>query len=393
MPRENACHDSLYVVALSFPSMTDPNKALLKTPLYRFHSENGARFVDFGGWEMPVQYTSILDEHKAVRSAAGLFDVSHMGEIVVTGHGAEFFLDRLLTNRIENLPSGKAIYSPMCHPDGGAVDDLIAYRRGPDDFLLCVNASNAKRDFEWIQDHAPAGDCQVVDVSSQWALLALQGPKAAAILNKIEGRPDIAALRPFSFAAADMEGTECLVARTGYTGEDGFEIFVPYGHANRLARSLLEAGQSERLVLAGLGARDSLRLEAGYPLYGHELSESITPIQAGLGWTVKFDKTSDFIGRNALQKQKENGPQSKVVFFRTGARRIVRPEAEVFDGNRSVGRVLSGTLSPCLNESIGSALIESPSARSSNLTADLRGTRQKLVIVKPPFYSSTNASS
>lgn len=366
--------------------MTDEQSSgnqLKHTVLRDFHQRHGGRFVDFGGWEMPVQYAGILEEHRAVRTSAGLFDVSHMGEVTVTGPQAGAFLDHLLTNRITSQPAGKAIYSPMCRPDGGTVDDLLVYKRGGQDFLLCINAANIAKDLQWIQAQAGFFDCAIADVSADYALLALQGPKAAAILQKLTAHP-LDSLKYYTFTEGTVDGAPATLSRTGYTGEDGFELYLPPGQAERVAEALLVAGQPERLQLAGLGARDSLRLEAGFPLYGHELSDRISPIQAGLGWTVRFEKP-DFVGRAALLAQKEKGTERKVAYFRTGDRRIVRAETPVLAGEAEVGIVLSGTLSPILNEAIGTALLL-PAARPSPLRVEIRGKSQPIELVKPPFY-------
>jgi aminomethyltransferase len=356
---------------------------LLRTPLYSFNQTRGARFVDFGGWEMPVQYRSILEEHRAVRQRAGLFDVSHMGEVEVTGPGAAAFLDHLLTNDIGRLFPGRVLYTAMCLPEGGVVDDLLVYCRGPQDFLLCVNASNTQKDVAWIRGQAAGFDCRVVDRSADFALLALQGPASAAILQALTS-VDLQGLKYYHFADGSVAGAECMIARTGYTGEDGFELFCRPSEAVALADALLATGAAHGLELAGLGARDSLRLEAGYPLYGHEISDRISPLQAGLGWVVKLDKQAAFVGRDALRAQRAAGLPSRIVFFRTGDRRIVRAGTPVVDPTGPVGEVMSGTLSPVLNESIGSALIR---AGAGELSVDVRGTALKLISVKPPFVT------
>jgi aminomethyltransferase len=357
--------------------------AFRRTPLHAFHAARGARFVDFSGWEMPVQYRSILDEHRAVRTAAGLFDVSHMGEVEVTGPAASAFLQHVLVNDVSRLEPGRVLYSPMCRPDGGTVDDLIVYCRGAHDFLLCVNAANTAKDLRWLKEHTDGFDCSVIDRSDDYALLALQGPAAAAILQPLT-TTSLSGLRYYQCTPGAVAGVICLVARTGYTGEDGFELFCQPGDAFALALALLDAGSAHGLALAGLGARDSLRLEAGYPLYGHELSDTISPLVAGLGWTVKFDK-GDFVGRTALLAQKQNGVAERIVFFRTGDRRIVRPGAKVFAGDETVGEVVSGTLSPTLGESIGSARLAAAAVAAQELTAEVRGARLPLTRVKPPF--------
>jgi aminomethyltransferase len=355
--------------------------ALQRTPLFEFHQQHGARFVDFGGWEMPVQYRSILDEHRAVRQRAGLFDVSHMGEVEVAGPAARAFLDHLLTNDLHKLFPGRVLYTTMCQPDGGVVDDLLVYCRGPQDFLLCVNASNTPKDVAWITAQAAGFDCRVTDRSADFALLALQGPAAAAILQALTPHP-LATLRYYHFAEGAVAGAPCLIARTGYTGEDGFELFCPPASAPALAGTLLAAGAAHGLELAGLGARDSLRLEAGYPLYGHEISATVSPLQAGLGWVVKLDKATGFIGQEALRAQQAAGLPSRIVYFRTGDRRIVRAGTPVTDASGPVGAVVSGTLSPVLNESIGSALVR---RGAGALAVDVRGATLNLTAVKPPF--------
>jgi aminomethyltransferase len=358
--------------------------ALKRTPLFAFNQQHGARFVDFGGWEMPVQYHSILEEHRAVRRRAGLFDVSHMGEIDVTGPDAVRFLDRLVTNEVAKLYPGRVLYSTMCRPDGGVVDDLIIYCRGERDFLVCVNASNTDKDAAWFVQQTAGFDCRVRNVSDDFALLALQGPVAQAILQPLTAT-DLGALKYYHCTPGAVAGDDCLIARTGYTGENGYELFCRPADAERLAEALLAAGQPHGLELAGLGARDSLRLEAGYPLYGHEISETITPLQAGLGWVVKLDKGGGFVGCEALRAQRDAGLPSRIVFFKTGDRRIVRAGTPVTDATGAVvGEVKSGTLSPVLNESIGSVLVRSG---ATELSVDVRGTAIKLAPVKPPFVT------
>ncbi|MFZ9837528.1 MAG: glycine cleavage system aminomethyltransferase GcvT [Opitutaceae bacterium] len=357
---------------------------LQRTPLRDFHAARGARLVDFAGWEMPVQYRSILEEHRAVRRAAGLFDVSHMGEFDVRGPGAAAFLNRLVTNDVSRLFPGRVLYSPMCYPDGGVVDDLLVYQRAADDFFLCVNAGNLTRDLEWIRSQAAGHDVTVTDCSAETALLALQGPRAVAILQELTATK-LAEIGYYHFAAGEVAGVPCVLSRTGYTGEDGFELYHAAGHAVRLAEALLAAGAPHGLELAGLGARDSLRLEAGYPLYGHELSPEVSPLAAGLGWTVKLDKGCDFIGRDALLAEKRAGSPRRVIHFRTGDRRILRPDAPVLDAaGVAVGRVLSGTLSPILQEAIGSALVAT-AAVAAPLAVDVRGVAVPLQRVRPPF--------
>jgi aminomethyltransferase len=357
---------------------------LKRTPLRDFHAAHGAKLVDFAGWEMPVQYRSILDEHKAVRRAAGLFDVSHMGEVDVQGPGAAAFLDALVTNHVAKLYPGKVLYTPMCHPDGTVVDDLLVYMRGPEDFFLCINAGNIDTDLAWIRARAEGRDVTVTDRSSAYALLAVQGPRAAEIVQLLT-ETSLAAIKYYHFTEGRVAGIPCIISRTGYTGEDGFELYLAAGEAVALAEALLRAGAPLGLELAGLGARDSLRLEAGFPLYGHEITREISPLTAGLGWTVKLEKEADFAGKAALQAEKRAGSGRKVVFFRTGDRRIIRPETPVVGADGAiVGRVLSGTLSPMLSEAIGSALVEA-AATTAPLRVDVRGALIDLQLVKPPF--------
>jgi aminomethyltransferase len=357
---------------------------LKRTPLRDFHAAHGARLVDFAGWEMPVQYRSILEEHKVVRRAAGLFDVSHMGEVDVRGPEAGRFLNFLVTNDVAKLFPGRVLYSPMCYPNGGVVDDLLVYMRGAEDYFLCINAGNIDKDLAWIREQAAAFRVTITDRSADYALLAVQGPAAAGIVQALTTTP-LAEVKYYHFTAATVAGVPCLASRTGYTGEDGFELYHAPGEAVKLATALLEAGRPHGLELAGLGARDSLRLEAGYPLYGHEITAEISPLTAGLGWTVKLDKGADFIGRTALVAEKQGGAARKVVFFRTGDRRIVRAETPVLDAAGAVvGRVVSGTLSPILNEAIGSALVGTAAAAGA-LAVDIRGARIGLQPVRPPF--------
>ena len=363
---------------------------LKRTPLRDFHAAHGGRLVDFAGWEMPVQYRSILEEHKAVRRAAGLFDVSHMGEVDVKGAGAEAFLNYLLTNDVTKMYPGRVLYSPMCYPDGGVVDDLLVYQRGADDYFLCINAGNTARDLAWIREQSAGFDVTITDRSDDYALLAIQGPRATEIVQSLTGAK-LGLIKYYHFMEGTVAGVHCLISRTGYTGEDGFELYHASGDAISLAESLLSAGTPLGLELAGLGARDSLRLEAGYPLYGHEITEKISPLMAGLGWTVKLEKGADFIGRTSLATQKQNGAAQQVVFFKTGDRRIVRADTPVFDeAGGAVGRVLSGTLSPILNEAIGSALV--PALATGSLSVDIRGTQVNLHLVKPPFVPLKKAS-
>jgi aminomethyltransferase len=361
--------------------MSEP---LARTPLHALHVELGGRIVPFAGWEMPVQYSGIIEEHMAVRRAAGLFDVSHMGEARVRGRDAAKFLDGIMTNDMATIRVGMARYTVMCQPDGGCVDDLIVYRLAEEEFLICLNASNAAKDIAWMRAHVGAQHVEVLDECAAWAQLALQGPLAEKILAAVTAVP-LAPIKRFGFALGEVAGAAgCIVSRTGYTGSPGFEIYLPAAAAEKTARALLTAGKPHGLVPAGLGARDSLRLEANYPLYGHEISERISPIQAGLGWTVKFAKPA-FIGREALHRQAQGGPSSSVVLFSLDDRRIARQGAVVYSGETPVGEVLSGTQSPVLGKPIGTALVAAGHASSATLTVDIRGHRLPLSVAAEPF--------
>ncbi len=363
---------------------------LLKTPLYDFHQKHGARLVPFAGYEMPVQYAGILQEHRSVRGAAGLFDVSHMGEARVTGPQAGAFLDYLACNDVSQLVPGRAVYSPLCNEAGGVVDDVIIYCVDKDNFLVVLNASNAAKDLAWLKHYARDFDCEVADESDDWALLALQGPKAFAVLEEAGFRGDIEHLRRFSLISlnartVDFGKGELIISRTGYTGEDGVEIFCRPGDAEHIATRLLEIGAGDGLVPAGLGARDSLRLEAGYPLYGHEIEDDISPLEAGLGWTVKLQTPTDFIGKAMLKAQKQDGPPRRLIHFIVEDRRIARPGTPVLDGDFEAGTVVSGAQSPILEKPIGSALVKS-NTPSENLTVDIRGNRLPITVKKPPLH-------
>ena len=361
--------------------MTD---RLSRTPLFDFHVAHGGRMVPFAGWEMPVQYTGIIEEHMAVRRAAGLFDVSHMGECRVTGPDAAAFLERVMTNTMTTLPVGMARYTILCQPDGGCVDDLIVYRLGAEEFLICLNASNASKDIAWLRAQAGQARVTIADECAAWAQLALQGPLAESILAPLTAA-NLPAIKRFGFVTATVAGAAgCIISRTGYTGSPGFEIYLPAAVATQVAEALLAAGKPHGLLLAGLGCRDSLRLEAGYPLYGHEISEVISPIQAGLGWTVKFAKP-EFVGREALKRQADGDLPSSVVLFSLNDRRIARQGTPVFAGDTKVGEVLSGTLSPVLNKPIGTALVAAGALAKGGLTVDIRGNRIPLEVAAEPF--------
>ncbi len=366
--------------------------SLRRTPLFPLYARYGGRTVDFNGWLMPVQFSGILAEHAAVREKAGLFDVSHMGEIEVSGAHAFAALQWLLTNDVSRLPVGRAMYSPVCHENGGTVDDVIVYRLADHRYLVVVNAGNIEKDLAWFQRHARGAT--VVDRSVQYAQLALQGPLAAAILDDVAGV--CGAELPYYGFVQDVSvcGCPCLVSRTGYTGEDGFELYMRPDCAETVFAGLLAAGAAKGLVPAGLGARDTLRLEARLPLYGHELADDITPLEAGLQSFVKWEK-GDFCGREALKQQADGGLLRKLRGFTLLERGVPRAGHTVHaDGTSTddavIGRVTSGTMSPTLGKGIGLALMDqgrgSPGERA---IVDVRGRRIPAQFVKAPFYRRT----
>jgi aminomethyltransferase len=359
---------------------------LKTTPLRDFHLAHGGRLVPFAGWELPVQYTAILEEHRAVRQKAGMFDVSHMGEVGIRGPQALGLLQHLLTNDISRAEITGAIYALMCYENGGCVDDVICYHRGKDDYMLCVNASNAEKDIAWIREHAFAFNCTVTDLCADYAQIAVQGPIAWDIIKAAGFKGEV----PARFHAVDavVAGKMVYLSRTGYTGEDGCEIYCKPEDAAGLAEAIYSVGKPMGLVLCGLGARDSLRLEAGLPLYGHEISQDTTPLQAGLGWAVKLDKAADFIGRKALRQQLAEGMNLKTVHFSLEGRRIAREGTTVFDkAGRPVGHVCAGSFSPMIERPIGSAVVDSKTDASS-LFVELRGVKEAMLVAKAPLHKS-----
>jgi len=354
-------------------------KNLQKLKLHDLHHKNSAKFVPFAGWEMPVSFGRIIDEHMQTREKVGLFDVSHMGEIEIHGPDAELFLDFLLTNSVSSIDSGKGVYSPMCSEDGGTIDDLIAYKKGSDSFLLCVNASNTDKDFDHFQKQIAGFDCKISNRSSEFSQLAVQGPLSSQALFNATGT-DFGDIPKMSFREMDLFGDYCLVARTGYTGEDGFEIYCSAEKAIEWAHAFEDGCSAGTVQWIGLAARDSLRLEAGFPLYGHELSHEISPFQAGLGWAIKWQKKS-FLGKESLLAEKKSGVPGKVIFYEVDDRRIPRQDDKVFAADRQVGKVLSGGYSPLVEGPIGSAWIDSSVLHTNppvELTAEVRSNRVSL---------------
>lgn len=353
-------------------------------PLYK--NFKTARCTDFCGWDLPIQFYGIQREHDAVRNQAGLFDVSHMGEFWVEGQYAESYLQRLLTNDVSRLSDGQAQYNLMCYPDGGVVDDLLVYRITRDQYLIVVNASNIEKDFAWMYEHL-IGDVNLENRSAQTGLLALQGPLAETILSTLT-YASLSSLSPFYFLNnITVAGKTALVSRTGYTGEDGFEIYVNTADAPYVWEAILQAGEPLGLIPAGLGARDTLRFEARLPLYGQELSPQITPLEAGLSIFVKLNKEGGFIGSDALIKQKESGVPRKLVGIEMIDRGIPRSHYPVFSGEEQIGEVTTGTQSPTLKRNLGLALIKSEYAElGTELLVEIRGKKLKAIVVKTPFY-------
>ncbi|HTE50337.1 MAG TPA: glycine cleavage system aminomethyltransferase GcvT [Kofleriaceae bacterium] len=375
--------------------MTSPSSVtpLRRTPLYQLHVEHGAKMVEFGGWEMPLQYKGIVAEHRAVRSAVGLFDVSHMGEVAVRRAGAAAAIQRLITNDASKLVDGGALYTVMCTPNGGIVDDCIVYRRAADDYMIIVNASNAAKDLAWIRHHA-GGAAEVVDESDQTGLIAVQGPAAVALCARLANRADLASVKRFHFARCELAGVPCLAARTGYTGEDGFELACPAGRAAELWTALLAEGAADGVQPIGLGARDTLRLEARLSLYGNDIDETTTPLEAGLGWVVKLD-AGEFIGHDALARQKADGVKRSLVGFRIDGRGIARHGYSIVDRSRPagadddqvIGLVTSGTTGITVGGAIGLGYVPvDRAAPGSQLTIDCRGKDVAAQVVKGPFY-------
>lgn len=346
--------------------------------------------VDFFGWELPVQYTSITQEHNAVRNAAGVFDISHMGQVLVWGRQSGAFLNRLLTNDVEKAPLGKGLYAHILNERGGVIDDVFVYRLEEEDrFLVIVNASRREADLEWMNKQRAGFEADLMEAPYA-AALAVQGPQAAEIMGKLA--PEIPALPRFGISEFSIGDLSAHVARTGYTGEDGFELFAPAGHLIPIFDQLMKEGQEKGLVPAGLGARDTLRTEVAYPLYGHELDENHTPLEAGLEWVIKWSK-GDFIGRAALEKQKKDGIKNRLTGFKVQSGGVARPDAVVLHDAKEVGRVASGTFSPTLGVSIGLTYLP-VSIPSEGAALQLRhGAREMgAITVKLPFYKKPAAA-
>jgi len=359
--------------------------SLHRTPLHEAHVTAGARMVDFGGWHLPVQYTGVIDEHRAVRTRAGLFDVSHMGEARVRGPQALDFLQRLTSNDVARLKPGAAHYTALTTPQGTFVDDLLVYRLDAEDYLLILNAANTIKDLAWLQQHAAPFDVEVKDESARWAQLALQGPQAATILKRLTSAA-VDDLKYYRFKVDRVDDVECIVSRTGYTGEDGFELYAPPAQAAKLWYALLGAGAEDGLVPVGLGARDTLRLEAKMALYGNDIDDNTTVLEADLAWIVKFKK-GDFLGRDALARQAKEGVERKLVGFEMRDRPIARKGYAAFRGADEIGRVTSGSFAPFLQKNIGLAYLAIEHTEpGTELAIEIRGRRTPAQVVPTPFY-------
>lgn len=360
---------------------------LKRTPLFDVYKEFGGKTIDFGGWELPVQFSSIKEEHEAVRTKAGLFDVSHMGEVEVKGPDSLNYLQKMLTNDISKIKNGGAQYNAMCYENGGTVDDLLVYKIEDNHYLLVVNASNIEKDFKWLEDHLE-GNVSIDNLSEKMAQLALQGPLAEKVLQKLAGETDLSTIGFFKFQQeVIINGKSALVSRTGYTGEDGFEIYCDASDAEDHWKAILSAGKDEGVVPCGLGSRDTLRFEATLALYGQELSPEISPLEAGIGFAVKLNKEADFIGKEALKQQKEKGASRKLVGIEMIDRGIPRHGYPVYKGEELIGEVTTGTQSPSLKKNIGLVLIKNEhTGLDSEIEVEIRGKRLKAKVVPTPFY-------
>jgi len=358
---------------------------LKRTALYEKHKEAGAKIVPFAGYEMPVQYSGVIDEHQTVRNNVGLFDVSHMGEVEFKGEKALEVANRIITNDLNRIEDGQACYTAMCRPEGGIIDDLVTYRISPQHILICVNASNREKDFNWMKEQAN-GECEVIDRSDDYVQIAVQGPNAVELVGRLADQ-DVTKIGTYRFAIGKIEGKEAIISRTGYTGEDGFELYVPSEEGPAIWDALLEKGNDLGVKPAGLGARDSLRLEMRYALYGNDIDETTHPLESGLGWVVKLDK-ENFIGKEALTKIKAEGNTRRMVGFEMIDRGIARHDYPVVnEAGEEVGKVTSGTKGPSVGKAIGIAYVPISHAKAgSEILISIRGKPARALVVKTPFY-------
>lgn len=356
-----------------------------RTPLYEVYVNHGGKIVEFAGWEMPVQYSNIIEEHNTVRNVAGLFDVSHMGEVSVVGPEAEAFVDYLVTNNVKKMNESQVMYTVMCYPHGGVVDDLLVYKYNTEKYMLVINASNIDKDFAWIVENGKDFNVELTNISDKTAQVAFQGPQAEEILQTLTGY-DLSTIKFFYFAETAVAGKPVIISRTGYTGEDGFEVYCQPEDVVELWNRILENGKELGAKPIGLGARDTLRFEAVLPLYGHEISETITPLEAGLKFVVKLDK-EQFIGKEALVKQWEEGLPRKLVGLEMIDRGVPRAGYEVGKNGEIIGQVTTGSYSPTLDKNIGLALIQTQYSELGTEIDIMRGQKAlKAKVIPVPFY-------
>lgn len=368
-------------------SKTKNDAEIKSIPLEHRHRELGARMTPFAGYMMPLQYAGIKEEHLAVRNAVGLFDVSHMGEIEIIGADAVEVIDGLVTNDASKLVDGQAMYAALCNEAGGIIDDVLVYRLAEDHILVCANASRRDRDFAHMKANA-RGEAEIVDNSDDYALLAIQGPKALELIKTLapEDADEIEALRYYRARRGVVAGVEMLVSRTGYTGEDGFELYIPTEQAEVVFDAILKAGEDFDLAMCGLGCRDTLRLEARFNLYGQDMDESTNPFEAGLGWTVKLKKKTPFVGQEALKAIKEGGLTRKLCGFVLQGRGMIRPGYEIYIEDECVGEVTSGSWGPTLEESIGLGYIDLDFVDAQMVDIQIRKKRVPARLTSKPFY-------
>jgi aminomethyltransferase len=364
--------------------MTQSDGALKRTPLHAAHVRLGARMIGFGGWDMPVQYAGIIEEHRAVRAAVGCFDVSHMGEFEFRGRDAERALQRLTTNDVSTLEVGQVQYSLLCYEDGGIVDDLTLYRLAPDHYMMTVNAANIEKDWAWVTGRL-AGQVDARNTSAETGLIAVQGPRAEGLVGRLADL-DVTAIGYYRFARGRVAGVPAIVSRTGYTGEDGFELYLPAERTEAVWERLLAEGKPDGVAPIGLGARDTLRLEMKYALYGNDIDQTTNPLEAGLGWVVKPAK-GDFVGKPAIEQVRADGPRRRLVGFEMVDRAVARHGYRIVHEGREVGQVTSGSYGPSVDRYIGIGYVPTALAPvGTEIAVDVRGRAQKARVVKTPFH-------
>jgi glycine cleavage system T protein len=356
---------------------------LKRTPLYEEHLRLGARIVDFAGWQMPIQYTSVIEEHLATRTKAGLFDISHIGEFLIEGKDSLNFLQKIMAKDISRLKQGKCLYSVMCNKEGGTIDDLFIYKFNEEKFMLVMNAGTIEKDFKHLITNKENFEIEIKNISKETAKIDLQGPKSENILQKLTDE-NLSEIKRFEFKEINIAGTKITISRSGYTGEDGFELYLHSKKAPEIWNNILETGKEFEIKPIGLGARDILRLESCYPLYGHELNENISPLEAGIPFTISFEK--DFIGKEALKEQKDNQKRINIAFELEKG--IPRADYKILKDNKEIGYVTSGTLSPILKKGIGLALVDIKYTNPGiEIDINIRNRLYKAKIIKKPFYS------